>query len=157
MTDAQFLWHISVNILVAIGTLGSVIVALFGQWLRLKLWPPKIRMSLVSALGEKTLENSPDGKLEVRYYHLHVENDRPWSPATSACVEFVRLEEPGPDETYQVTWFGRVPIRRRHQEMYQLTTDIGSPVDYDVCRVSSGRSPTLKLMPIIVPNNLKIQ
>jgi hypothetical protein len=35
-------WSLFVNVLVAIGTIGSVIVALFGNWIRLRLFPAKL-------------------------------------------------------------------------------------------------------------------
>jgi hypothetical protein len=145
-----------VNGLVAVGTLGSVLVALFGSVLREKWWPPVFQVDLLTASGDKTtLTNTKTGTHvdDVRYYHLHVRNNRRWSRATNAGVHVVRIEEPGPDGQLQVKWAGDVPIRCRHQEFYPLKQEIGSPLDYDLCCVTKSH-PVLSLLPIIPANNL---
>jgi hypothetical protein len=145
-----------VNGLVAIGTLLTVIAALYGNILRAKFRPPLLRVSLVNSAGEKTVvTNRHTGEQveAVRYYHLRVSNEnRRWSTATNLGVHLIRLDEPGPDGQLQVTWTGDAPIQCRHQEIYPLRQDIGSPVDYNLCSVSKS---VLSLHPISVPNNLK--
>ncbi len=159
MTDKQFGWYMLVNVLVALGTIGSVAAALFGNILRARFRPPILRVRLVDAAGEKTtFSNSQTGQYidDVRYYHLHVTNDnRRWSPATNLDVRLIRVEEPGPDGQLQLTWLGDVPIHCRHQALYPLKQEIGSPIDYDLCSVRKSR--VLSLHPIIAPNNLAVQ
>jgi hypothetical protein len=44
-----------VDWLVAAGTIGATLVALFGQAFRDKFFPPKLTLRLVSSVGEKAL------------------------------------------------------------------------------------------------------
>src|SRR5690349_7099613 len=124
-----------VQVFVATGTLGAVIVALV-QVFKGKFWPPKVRLSLLSEAGEKTEYAIPaqDQDSAVRYYHVRVKNDRSWSPATDLSVHLVGVNQPGPDDTLQVVWSGDIPIRCRDQEIYPLKQTIGNPIEYDICR-----------------------
>lgn len=152
MTDGQFKLYIIINALVALGTIGTVIAALFGNILRAKFRPPLLRVKLLTSTGEKHKTNDDD----IRYYHLQVSNEnRRWSPATNLDVRLIRLEKPGPDDELQVTWMADVPIRCRHQELYPLQQEIGSPIDYDLCSVR--KSGFFELHPIILPYNLERQ
>jgi len=159
MTDGQFALYIIVTGLAALGTLGTVVAALFGNILRAKFRPPKFQVSLLTPEGEKTtLTNQQTGEYmdDVRYYHLHVSNEnRRWSPAANTDLRLIRIEEPGPDGQLQVTWVGDIPISCRHQNLYPLKQEIGSPIDYDLCSVCKN-AQTLSLHPIIAPNNLKV-
>src|ERR1700683_2888473 len=95
MTPEQFKWYMTVNSLVAIGTIGAVCAALL-QTFWVKLWPPKLKFSLVDKAGEKTFYSNPKpGQAsEVRYYHLHVENLRRWSPAKDLSLHLIGIEVP---------------------------------------------------------------
>jgi hypothetical protein len=159
MTDRQFGWYMFVNVLVALGTIGSVIAALFGNILRAKFRPPRLQVKLLTPAGEKTtLTNSQTGAYidDIRYYHLQISNEnRRWSTATNLDVRLIRIEEPGPDSQLQITWMGDIPIHCRHQSLYPLKQEIGSPIDYDLCSVR--KAGILTLHPIIVPNNLNAE
>ncbi len=92
-------WSLFVNVFVAIGTIGSVIVALFGNWIRLTFFPPRLSIGLLNTEGEKiTLTNSATGQVvdEARYYHLLVSNGRRWFTATNVDVRLLQIEEPAP-------------------------------------------------------------
>src|ERR1039457_2631164 len=135
MTPEQFKCYMIVNTLVAIGTIGAVVVALF-QTFWVKLWPPKLQFSLVSSIGEKTFYASPKPgqPREVRYFHLRIENLRRWSPAKDLSLHLIELQMPSNvGEGYEREWFGDVPVRCRHQELYPLKRTVGSAVDYDLC------------------------
>ena len=157
MTDQQFICYMIVNTLVAIGTIGAVLVALF-QTFRVKLWPPNLVFSVVDEFGELTYysDNTPTSPRPVRYYHLRIQNTRRWSPASDLGVHLIRIE--GPEvlgEGLLQAWYGDVPIRCRHQELYPLRRSIGSAIDYDLCSISNAASVSkLSLLPIITPMNL---
>lgn len=159
MTDGQFTLYIIVSALVALGTIGTVVAALYGNILRAKFRPPVLRVKLLTTVGEKTKFTNPQTGAYIdacRYYHLQVSNEnRRWSTATNLDVRLVRIEEPGPDSQLQITWAGDIPIRCRHQEFYPLKQEIGSPIDYDLCSVR--KAGAFELHPIIVPNNLQWQ
>ncbi len=145
-----------VNILVAIGTIGSVIVALFGNWIRLTFSPPNLIVGLLSDEGEKIdVSNATTGQKvdEARYYHLLVSNRRRWFTATNTDVRLLQVEEPAPGGSWRTTWKATVPIHCRHQESNPLKHNIGSAMDFDICSVwKTGR---VQIHPIIAPNNLK--
>jgi hypothetical protein len=154
----QFWWNWWVNLAVAIGTLLTVAVALFGETIRALLLPPRLRLKLLRQGGERTtLTHRNLGVVEtideVRYYHLHIWNERRWSQAKEVQVYLTRLEEPGPDGDLQIVWFGNVPMRWRDQEFVPILRTIGAVADCDLCRV--GRRTGLSLMPLIMPNSLE--
>jgi len=158
MTDQQYLWYLVINALVAFGTIGAVVVAV-GQALRVKFWPPKLKVSLLNTVGEKVpyFTDPHNQQLhDARYYHLAVRNERRWSPATGVSLYLTRIDEPGPDGNPQTKWSGDIPIRCRHQELYPLTREIGSPIHYDLCCISKDPR-ALSLMPILVPTNLPLK
>jgi hypothetical protein len=155
--DQQFWWNWWVNFAVAAGTFLAVFVALFGEWVRARVFPPRFRLGLVRKEGERTQLTALVSGVstfidDVRYYHLRVSNRRRWSPATDVQVCLTRIEEPGRDGHTQVTWVGNVPIRWRDQELVPLLRTLGSAADCDLCRVE--KSKGLFLMPLILPNNL---
>ena len=149
-------WSLFVNVLVAIGTIGSVIVALFGNWIRLTFFPPKLSIGLLNSEGEEiAITNSATGEAvdEARYYHLIVSNSRRWFTATGVDVRLLQIEESAPGGGWRTTWRAVAPIQCRNQASNPLKHEIGSAMDFDICSVrKSGR---LYLHPIIAPNNLK--
>ncbi|MBZ5698972.1 MAG: hypothetical protein LAN18_10555 [Acidobacteriia bacterium] len=157
MTNHQFFWYMVVQVLVAVGTVGAVVATLV-QAFRGKLWPPKLSLFLRSEVGEKTRYSNPapGHAPDVRYYHLCVTNERSWSPARDLSVHLMRIDQPGPDDKFQIKWSGDVPICCRDQQIYPLKQTIGSPIEYDICCV--GKNPcVLRILPIIAPNNLTTQ
>ena len=64
----------------------------------------------------------------------------------------VRVEEPGPDGDFRMTWAGEVPMRWRFQETSPIFRTIGSAADCDLCTIV--RDKWLELLPLITPNNL---
>lgn len=133
--DTQFWWNWWVNVAIAIGTIATVVVALFGQALRLKLFPPRLKLLLANPEGERTPvlitwrdeKGEPRERTEsARYYHVRVVNERRLSPATNVQVFLIGMEERGPDGQLQVTWTGDVPMRWRHQEVFPPVRTVGS-------------------------------
>lgn len=144
-----------VNILVAVGTIGSVIVALFGNWIRLKFFPPSLTVGLLNNEGGKiSVSNATTGQKvdEARYFHLLVSNSRRWFTATNTDVRLLQVEEPAPGGGWRTTWRATVPIHCRNQASNPLKHDIGSAMDFDICSV--WKSGKVHIHPIIVPNNL---
>ncbi|SRR5579883_43757 len=149
-----------VNALVAAGTIGAVIVALFGEVFRAKCFPPVFEFRVLKPAGEMCPITDRNGThvADGRYYHFEVRNTRAWVRATHSQLRLIRIERPGPDGQPQIVWDGDIPVRRRHQEFYPTEAVIGSPVHYDLCAIVKGKeedaAPALSLMPIIKPNNL---
>ncbi len=166
--DSQFWWNWWVNAATALGTVGTVVVALVGKRFLSKVFPPRLALELRVPEGEPgrirnlSFEQSePRERWEdARYYHLRVSNKRRWSPAHNVQVFLVRMEEPGPDGDLQLTWIGDVPMRWRNQEYFPVTRTIGAPADCDLCGVARGRrndageEVRLDLLPLIIPYSL---
>ncbi|TAL72825.1 MAG: hypothetical protein EPN88_04660 [Bacteroidetes bacterium] len=67
-------WNLAVNIIVALGTVGAVIVALFGDRIKNLIFRSKLSAEVVDPRGELT--NWGDGR-RVIYYHLKILNSKP--------------------------------------------------------------------------------
>ncbi len=153
----QFWLSWATNAAIAVGTIGAVIVALFGGWIRARLFSPRLTLSLVSPLGERmpvTL-TSPDGQSrqgEARYYNIRVTNQARWPKATQVRLYLIRVEQPGPDGQLQLKWAGEIPLEWKNQKIFPLERTIGPGAIGDLCNVV--RDKWLTLSPIIMPNNL---
>ena len=69
--------------LIALGTNGAVVVAIWGNWFRSKFMPPKL------ILTAHTLERDParfGSGTWVMFYHLRVINRQDWLPASKCRV-----------------------------------------------------------------------
>ena len=154
MTSDLNWWNSLLDLLVAVGTIGAVVVALFGQAFRAKFFPPKLALCLRDAGGEATTARDAAGREEgVRYWHLVVTNSRRWSPANDVQVVLLQVEEPGPSGEDQVRWRGDVPFGWRHQHLFPLTRTIGAHADIDLCSVTESRRLQLHLL--LEPLNLQ--
>ena len=117
--DEQFWWNWAIQLAVAIGTIGTVVTALFGGWIRSKLFSPVLSVRLREPLGEKTPTHliPPDGgeprMEEGRTFHVTVSNPSRWQPVHQVQVFLTRIEVSGADGRPVVEWIGDVPMRWR--------------------------------------------
>src|ERR1043166_6901608 len=156
MCDETCSWEFCANwipqILVAAGTIGTVIVALYGGWLKEKLAPPKLIISLQNSKGEKspiTLTDPVDGKARdtiSRWYHIRVENKRRWSPAHQVQVFLIRLETKDASGVDKVAWIGQIPLVWQHQAINPLLRTIGYPANADLCNVVKDKWVELQVL-----------
>lgn len=155
--DSQFWWSWWVNVAIALGTIGAVLAALFGQRVHAWLFKPDLVLSLPNPRGEwqRVEIRSPNGDQrpeDARYYHLRVTNAATWSKATDVQLFLVRLEEPGPDGQLYVKWASEIPLRWKYQEIMPLSRTIGPHADGDLCSVIKNK--WVQLHPLILPHNL---
>lgn len=81
--------QIIIDALVAIGTIAVAVLAIWGEWFREKLgMRPKLQLRVRDTKG--TLTARGDGR-RVIYYHLVVENRRPWALATGVQVMITQI------------------------------------------------------------------
>jgi hypothetical protein len=155
--NQQFWWNWGVACAVAVGTLLTVVTALFGDKLRAYFFPPRLNVRLSRKEGERIELKDAGGKHAgwSYYYFIHVWNARRWSPAEQTQVSLVRIEQPGPSGDFHTTWSGDIPIQWRNQSYVPLLRTIGAPAECDFCRVE--KTGTLQLLPLLVPNNLKAE
>ena len=157
--EQQFWWTWWVRLAGTVCTLLAVVVALFGEKLRARWFPPILKLKILRREGEKApiTRLNQQGVAEhvddSRYYHLQVWNKWRWPLAEQVQVCLIRIDEPGPSGNLQVVWTGNVPLRWRHQEFVPLLQTVGSAKDCDFCAVLK-KDGALLLMPLLVPNNL---
>src|SRR5437667_1237760 len=99
-------WNLLARFLSATGTIFVAIVAIWGAWIRSKLVPAKLRLSIHNAKCAVT--RFTQGVVEgaafqyangprVIFYHLKVSNSRRWSPAANCRVVLKEIYRRGPD------------------------------------------------------------
>jgi len=162
-TDCHFWWNWWVNFGIAIATFAAVLVALFGDNIKARLFHSKLLISLRNSTGEKTKVHfnwtNEKGEQEqrtedARYYHMRVTNQARWPSSNQTQVFLQRVEQPGPDGALQIKWDGEVPMEWTHQSIYPLARTIGPDAYCDLCSVGEGK--WIRLHPVIAPNSLEI-
>jgi len=151
--DQQFWWNWYVLLAGAAANFLVALVALFGERLWKRAFPPKLKIKLLEKYGEKTVavgeRNGQEIRNDVRFFHLQVWNERRrLSPARNAQVFLTHIEEQGPDGRYQVAWTGNVAMRWRDQEIVPVTQTIGAHKDADFFMIGE-QTRLLSLMPLI--------
>ena len=137
--NTQFWLNWSVYFATAVGTIGAVIVALFGERLRASLFPPKLALHLSSETGSPTqvAVTVPDGTKRAelaRYYHVRLTSGAKWPKATQTQVYLLRVEAPGPDAVPQVRWSGDIPIGWRWATIHPLQRTVGPEAECDLTK-----------------------
>ena len=153
-----------VQLFIALGTVGAVIVALFGEFLRNWLMPPRLRLSVDSLEGVKTpvqlAWHDEGGNLQSRmedgrYWHVRVRNERRWFAAHHVQVLLLQIEEPGPNGAPQIKWAGEAPVLWENQEIYGAGRAVGAAGRVALCSVVGDK--WLALHPLIMPLNMDAQ
>lgn len=67
-------WSLIINSLIALGLFTIVLVALFGSWIRRKIFPARLTVEILDKNGELTIL---DNGHRVIYYHLRIINQKP--------------------------------------------------------------------------------
>ena len=81
--------EVIIEVFVATGTIAVAVLAIWGEWFREKLgMRPKLQFRVRDTKG--TLTSRQDGR-RVIYYHLFVENKRPWVLATGVQVMITQI------------------------------------------------------------------
>jgi hypothetical protein len=140
-----FWWNWYVQLAVAVGTVGAVIVAIYSIF-RKRL--PRLDFGLLRPKGERT--RLTDTGEDVRYYHLRVWNENRFVPGDDAQVFITRIE----DLHRKTIWLGNLPLRWRDQEFVPLFQKVGSEKHADLCRI--GQQNGLTLLPLYEPNNFTV-
>ena len=140
------------NVAVAAATFLAVIVALFGDWIRARLFRPNLSVSLANPEGELSSIGSGEHQVRAWFYYIRVSSPRPWPKPTEAQVFVVRVQKRNPNGVYHHVWAGEIPLRWKHQEVHPLSRTIARDTDADFLFVTEDCQ--LRLWPLIGPNNL---
>ncbi len=149
---------------VAIAMFLTVVVALFGESIRARLFKPKLRLTLEKPHGEEAeaeflsppvaeFGGIPPGaevrREAARYYHLRVSNTRRWSPATQVQVYLLRIDERRADGQFRPRWSGEIPLLWQYYEALSPIRTIGPSRNCDLCSVVKGK--WMGLHPAVMP------
>jgi hypothetical protein len=160
MLDWQFWLNWIVQLGIALGTISAVLVALFGRWLRARFAPPELKLSLSNVRGVPSpcLLTSPDGQQRVsqsRWYHVRLDNDRRWSPATQTQIVMLEIQEPDARGEMKAIWLGAMPLKWRSVGYLPFGKTIGSWSECDLCSVV--QDGWLDIHPAILESPMKSQ
>jgi hypothetical protein len=156
--ESEFWWNWSIAAVSALATLAAVIVALFGNWIVARLWPPLLSIRLQDSTC-KTVETLLEPGITLsRWCHIRVENRRRWAPVTDVRVLLQRLERADAAGQLQTSWMGEVPLRWSHQSFKPPAIAIGRPEEADLISVTKNPSSgphILQLHPLFRSHSLQ--
>lgn len=147
----------------AAGTWAAVMVALFGDWLRAKLFPLHLDLELVDSSGDLTIQDRnwiDDNKVpqhrraKARYYYVVVRNTGRVRIAHDVQIMLIDLAVEGPDGQPQVVGKGPLPLVWQHQQLYPLLRTVGTAGDEAVADFFFVlEEKPLEFVLALVPNN----
>jgi uncharacterized membrane protein len=120
----------------------AVFVALFGSWLRYRIFPPRLSIGLSSTEGMEatvyTLDRATNEATPLTrglWYHVKVENDTRWQPVTGVHIFLRSIEAPDHSRAFKSIWQGYAALGWSHQGDKPEPKTIGYPAECDLCHV----------------------
>ncbi len=115
-------WTLGVRVAAAILSALIAVLAIWGDWIRYLLTPPRLVVRLRSEKGE--LVNQYGKK--ARYYHLVASNSRIWAPAKNVVVFLIQIDRPGPGDGWTRSFeSGPIPLVWQYSAYYVGQSNIG--------------------------------
>ena len=149
----QYWIDLGIKFLGTVATFLAIFVALFGAWLRNRLWPPSLTVSLARTEGDQSMiwARDQEGRLQFIsngfWYHARVENKTRWNLVTDVLVHCLLIERQDASGEYRPIWSGLAPLTWRHNRD-ALPKKIGPSAECDLCHLLN--TPiALRLSPII--------
>jgi hypothetical protein len=138
----------------AIGTFLVAVAAIWGDWIRAKLFRPDLFVELLDPEGELITQvpvQRPGPSVQARYYHLRLSN-RKFARASEAQVSIVRIEQEGPNRQPQTVYTVVLPLEWQNRALDPRPwRTVGSrPHAADLL---CARPDGIYLTPMITPNN----
>ena len=91
-------WNLFIQLLTAIGTIAVAVIAIWGDWIKTKLTPPRLKIIVLNTRGELTKFSNGT---RVIFYHLKVINSRPWTIAKNCKVLLKAISKELPSGQFQ--------------------------------------------------------
>jgi len=154
MTNEQFIIYMTSQWFMVIATLLLGAIAIWGDWIKAKLFAPRLTVEILNEKGEAT--KFSDGVMS-RHYHLVIKNHRKSSPAHNVRVLMIGFARPIADGRY-----GNSPLSGGLQLVWQFKDSIpqfpviGSPLICDLGNVRQDGTFTLTTMfrPVYLDTNI---
>lgn len=143
-----------VQLIYTIVTAMILAIAIWGEWFRYHLAPPKLVVGLNEPLGVVVPRN--DGT-PAWYFHLRVTNQRRWLKARRAivvCTAIKREDEKGRIVPELLT--GRIPLLWAHWNVLGILRDVRGDEVCDLGHIDKDDSDGFKLEVAFCPNNMRI-
>jgi hypothetical protein len=165
--NAQFWLDLAVKAVAAVGTVSAVMVALFKDWFRYRLLPPRLHISLSRTESNEIPNtglvnpNDPSGSPFVtvsRWYHVGVTNARRWVEATDVQVFLLRVEEPDEAGQFTTIWDDPIPLKWHHMQTLNLPAGmvVGRPAKAALVAffkdAATSKEPFLQIQTMHFPN-----
>lgn len=99
-------WNLVIQLITAIGTITVAVIAIWGDWLKAKLTPPKLKIEPLNTRGEITKFSNGT---RVIFYHFKVVNSRPWIIAKNCKVLLKGIYKELPSGQFQNLPFNTNP------------------------------------------------
>lgn len=157
------------DVLTAFGTVGAVVVALFGYFIP-KFFPPRlvIRIANVEGSPQKVQLINQTGAIPVqardaqaRYYHIEVSNARRWAKAHNVNVLLSEIEEETTAGWTKVWSGGGIPLIWQHEHTMGGNPSIGRSRFADLFHVVQDVDPArvkwLELTPKFAPYGVEMR
>ena len=157
------------DVLTAVGTVGAVVVALFGYFLP-KLFPPQLRVRIADVKGSRQRVQLLDrsGAIPLltrdtwaRYYHVKVTNVRRWTKAHNVQVLLLRLEEETTTGWVESWAGGGIPLVWQHQDATGPIRNVGPAAYADLVHVvqdvDENRAKWLELTLTFAPYGVELR
>jgi hypothetical protein len=154
-----------VQLLVAIGTIGAVVVALFGDWLKGLFVKLSLSIEKPGGVFTPTIRPTVDGELmfeveesAARYYRLRVSNNSRFIKARQVFVWLLAIHHADEKGELSCAWTGELPLIWEHKDQFPGARSIGEPKSAEVVAVSAHGELTLQsLVPsLAIPGPYKL-
>jgi hypothetical protein len=131
------------DVLTALGTVGAVLVALFGYFVP-RWFPPLLRLTISDPQGVRQRTRvvvDSGGAIPVpregwgRYYQLEVSNTRRWRKAHNVRVMLLKLETETTAGWVESWGGGGIPLKWQHQDALGAARTLGPPAFADLFNV----------------------
>jgi hypothetical protein len=140
------------QIVAALGTVTVTILAIWGDWFRVKWAAPKLSLKLRDTSGSLTTQANG---IRVYYWHLLVSNKRSWALARRVQVRVTEIRKQDPDgEFHRVSLPIPVQLTWSYPQIHPIQPDIGTEDTCDLGRLRRGED-AFKLSSYITPNNFE--
>jgi hypothetical protein len=163
MSDPEFWWNWPVQLAIAVGTIGAVLAALFGERFRA---PPRLVLERRNPRGitrgaSVAAPGQPPHQTVSRWYHVEVRNlRRTYAPARETQLYLVSVEVPNAVGAYVQQWAGAIPLKIRDRGVVLVGNTIGPRIEYDLCSVYRetvvGGPRLFQLHPVVPPPNVTV-